>query len=58
LEKIKHRYTQFGKKAFNIHTGKLYLDFMMLLNGKPVYDYTQKLKEGDILVILPVVAGG
>jgi len=58
LEEMKKRYAQFRERMVNPKTGELYPEFIITVNGKPLYNYTKKLNDGDVVAILPIFAGG
>jgi len=58
LGEMKKKYTQFRDRMFNPKTGKLYPELVITVNGKPTYDYTKKLDNGDAVAMLPVFSGG
>lgn len=58
FEAMKERYPLFKNKMFNPKTGRIYPEMLIIINGKPVYDYTRRLKDGDVVEIWPVFAGG
>lgn len=57
LEKMQ-QYPQIKERLFNPKTGKPYPEFMIVLNGRPIYDYTKRLRDGDEVAIMPISAGG
>jgi len=58
LEKVKNRYEKMKEKAFNPKTGNLYPEFIITVNDRQVHDYSTKLREEDVVSILPVFSGG
>jgi MoaD family protein len=57
LEKMKDRYVQFKQKAF-LSDDKLHPRIRIIINGKSTNDHTYKLKHGEVVMILPIFAGG
>lgn len=58
LDKIKERYHELRIKAFDADSGTLNTEFTLLLNGKSVSHYSEKLADGDEVIVLPTISGG
>jgi len=58
FEKIKGKYEKMREKAFNPKTGNLYPEFIITVNDKQVHDYSTRLREEDVVSIIPVFSGG
>lgn len=58
IECLKRKYPLFDQKLCDPRTGRLYPGFEIFVNGRPNLDEKQVLKEGDVVTIVPIFAGG
>ncbi|MFN3621433.1 MAG: MoaD/ThiS family protein [Nitrososphaerales archaeon] len=58
VESLKSRYPIFKEKLCDPKTGKLYPGFDIFVNGRPTLDEKHVLKDGDVVTIVPIFAGG
>ena len=58
IECLKRRYPLVKEKLCDPKTGRLYPGFEILVNERPVTDEEQVLDESDVVIILPIFAGG
>ncbi|MEM3509872.1 MAG: MoaD/ThiS family protein [Nitrososphaerales archaeon] len=58
IEALKNKYPLFKEKLCDPRTGRLYPGFDIFVNEHPTLDEKHVLKDGDVVTIVPIFAGG